>query len=74
MSHNISIPEPAESRIIRVTNVHYDVQRDHLEKFFGGYVIEDTFRAKNTATEKPDVVYILFATVADRIRAKDMGS
>lgn len=42
-----------------------------MEVFFDGYTIDDTFRTANTRTDTFSVVYALFATVAERIRASD---
>jgi len=61
--------EPARTRIIRLTNVHFDADKEVIEKFFAGYTIEDQFRTVNSRTGIKSVVYVLFANVSDRIRA-----
>jgi hypothetical protein len=51
------------------TNVDFDATEEDIQDFFAGFNIEDQFRTKNTKTKNNSIVYVLFATVADRIRA-----
>ena len=51
------------------TNVDFDATEEDIQDCFSGFKIEDQFRTKNTKTKNKSIVYVLFATVADRIRA-----
>jgi hypothetical protein len=73
MATTFTLAEPARNRIIRLTNVHFDADEKAIEDFFTGFEIADQVRAVNTRTGTKSVVYVLFATVADRIRAQPMS-
>jgi RNA recognition motif-containing protein len=69
MATIFALAEPARTRIIRVTNVHFDAGEKELKELFSDFTIEDYFRPVNTRTSKNSIVYVLFANVAERIRA-----
>jgi hypothetical protein len=73
MATTFTLAEPARNRIIRLTNVHFDADEEVIKDFFIGFEIQDQVRAVNIRTGTKSVVYVLFATVADRIRAQPMS-
>jgi hypothetical protein len=64
-----SLPEPARKRIIRVTNVHFDASSSDIEHVFEGYTMQDQYRIYNSSNGTKSIVYVFFATAADRIRS-----
>ncbi|KAF2825474.1 hypothetical protein CC86DRAFT_383348 [Ophiobolus disseminans] len=69
MATMFPLAEPARTRIIRLTNVHFSADKAVIEKFFADYTIEDQMRTINSRTGHKSIVYVLFASVADRLRA-----
>lgn len=58
--------------VIRLTNVHYDANEKAIEDFFHdnyGYKILDQVRAMNPRTKTISTVYVMLASVQDRIFA-----
>ncbi|KAF2030472.1 hypothetical protein EK21DRAFT_88976 [Setomelanomma holmii] len=64
---------PASNRVIRITNVHYDADKDVIDDLFNGYKILDQFRTINPRVGTKSVVYVLFARAADKIRATSVS-
>jgi hypothetical protein len=64
---------PPCNRVIRITNVHFGADEDTIRDFFTGYTIEDQYRAINTRTRTKSIVYVLFATGVDKIRACNLS-
>jgi hypothetical protein len=73
MATKVALTEPARTRIVRITNVHFDADIKVLEEFFESFVIEDHFRTVNTSTGTKSVVYVLFGTAVERIKANSMS-
>jgi hypothetical protein len=69
----VRLPSPARDRVIRVTNVHFAADNKAIAKFFNGYAILDQYRTTNVRIGTKSVVYVLFATVADKIRSFELG-
>jgi hypothetical protein len=73
MTTKFRLPEPATDRIVRVTNVHFETDEKVMKTFFDGLEIVDQFRTNNTRTGTKSIVYILFASIADKMRASDLS-
>lgn len=69
MANMFKLPEPARDRIIRMVNVHFDADENVINEFFDGFEILDQIRANNVRTGTNSIIYILFASIADKIRA-----
>jgi hypothetical protein len=69
MATMLPVLQPARTRIIRMVNVHFDADDDAIKNFFDGYIIEDWYRTVNVRTKKNSVVYVLFSSAAERVRA-----
>jgi hypothetical protein len=72
MATVLHLPQPARNRIVRMTNVHFDVDEQAIKDLLKDFTIENQCRATNTRTGTLSVVYVLFATVVDRIRAAEL--
>ncbi|KNG50942.1 hypothetical protein TW65_71771 [Stemphylium lycopersici] len=59
----------ANMLVIRLTNVHYEADEKAIEDFFQGYKILDQIRAMNPRTKTRSTVYVMLASVQDRISA-----
>jgi len=73
MTSTLSLSEPARDRIIRITNVHFKADAQFIVNMFDGFTIVDQMRTVNTRTGTNSVVYILFGTIADRIRSTELN-
>ncbi|KAL5407120.1 hypothetical protein PMIN03_007351 [Paraphaeosphaeria minitans] len=62
----ISAPE---SRVLRVTNIHWDARNADIARFFGGYGLVDCKRYINVKIGKSTVAYVLLSTLEDVVRA-----
>jgi hypothetical protein len=69
----VRLPSPAHDRVIYVTNVHFAADSKTLEELFESYAIQDQHRTTNTCIGTKSVVYVLFATVADKIRSFELS-
>lgn len=69
MATTLQLAQPARDRIVRMTNVHFDVGEQAIKDLFKDFTVVDQCRTVNSRTGTRSVVYVLFATVADRIRA-----
>lgn len=73
MASTIALSEPARDRIIRMTDVHFDADKELIVNVFDGFTIVDQMRTVNTRTGTSAVVYILFGTIADRICSTELN-
>jgi hypothetical protein len=73
MATTFALTEPARDRIIRITNVHFNADEQFIVNIFDGFAIVDQFRTTNTGTGTNSVLYILFKTIADRIRSTELN-
>ncbi|KAH3981209.1 hypothetical protein HBH70_214040 [Parastagonospora nodorum] len=73
MATTFALTEPARDRIIRITNVHFHADEQFIVNIFEGFAIVDQFRTINTRTSTNSVLYILFKTIADRIRSTELN-
>lgn len=55
-----------------MTNVHFDVGEQTIKELFKDFTVVDQTRTVNTRTGTRSVVYVLFATIADGIRAVEL--
>lgn len=63
------VPEPAKTRVIRITNVHFKATNDEIKNLFPDFKIESVFRTINVKTGRRSVAYILFSTITEKNRA-----
>lgn len=66
--------EPVEKRVVRITNAHYDADAAAIGRLFLNCKILDTIRGYNARTGAHNVVFVLFASVEDKVRALDMNA
>jgi hypothetical protein len=52
---------------------HFAADSKAIAKFFNGYAILDQYRTTNVRIGTKSVVYVLFATVADKIRSFELS-
>jgi hypothetical protein len=69
----VRLPPPARDRVVRMTNVHFAADNKVIDKFFAGYTIQDQYRTTNVRIGTRSVVYVLFSTVADKIRSLELS-
>jgi hypothetical protein len=62
-------PEPARSRIVRMTNVESSCDAASITRFFSECCVLDQFRTINTRTGHASIIYVLFSTAAEKIWA-----
>ncbi|KAH7381295.1 hypothetical protein DE146DRAFT_637045 [Phaeosphaeria sp. MPI-PUGE-AT-0046c] len=73
MSTPFQLPECARSRIICVTNVHFNATTEEIKACFSNSVIEDIYRTTNVRTGKETIAYVLFSTITGENRALTMA-
>jgi len=59
----------ANMLVIRLTNVHYEADENFIKDFFQGYKILDQVRTENPRTRTRSTVYIMVASVQERVSA-----
>ncbi|KAF1940345.1 hypothetical protein EJ02DRAFT_494903 [Clathrospora elynae] len=64
----------AEDRVIRVVNFHFDAMATDVEDLFQGLTIIYQVRDINVRSHTDSVIYVLFATVNDRLLAEKLAS
>jgi hypothetical protein len=57
---------PANDRVIRIINVHYEANKDIIAKFLQGYIVVDQIRDVNPRTRTESTVYVLLGSVQER--------
>ncbi|KAH6629230.1 hypothetical protein C7974DRAFT_413045 [Boeremia exigua] len=63
-----------EDRVIRIVNLHYDANSEHVRNFFGdSFSVIDLVRGVNLKTNKNTVGYVLLGTEQERIDAQALS-